>query len=67
MGLPSCEFANSQEKVVRASDRFEAMMTERRQRAEEEGLNPDVIERLYRDLVNYFLGQLLHRNTPFGV
>ena len=40
---------------VRASKRFQAMLQQRRVWAEAEGLNPDVIEKLYRDLVNHFI------------
>lgn len=47
------------EEGVKASDRFNSMLQERRIWAEEAGLNPDVIERLYRDLVNYFISEEL--------
>lgn len=43
------------EASVRASERFQAMLQQRRVWAEAEGLNPDVIEKLYRDLVNHFI------------
>jgi isochorismate pyruvate lyase len=43
------------EASVKASERFNAMLQQRRIWAEEAGLNPDVIEKLYRDLVNYFI------------
>ena len=39
---------------VSAPERVAAMMQQRRLWAEEEGLDPDVIERLFRDLVSYF-------------
>ncbi len=45
--------------TVRAPDRFAAMLQQRREWAVEEGLNPDVIERLYRDLVTYFIEEEL--------
>jgi hypothetical protein len=35
------------------------MLQARRIWAEEEGLNPDVIENLYQDLVNYFIAEEL--------
>jgi len=35
------------------------MLQERRIWAENEGLNPDVIEKLYRDLVSYFIEEEL--------
>jgi isochorismate pyruvate lyase len=40
---------------VRAQDRVTAMLAKRRQWAEEQDLAPDVIEKLYRDLVAYFV------------
>lgn len=47
------------EASVKASERFNAMLHQRRIWAEEVGLNPDVIEKLYRDLVGYFIGEEL--------
>lgn len=44
---------------VKAPQRFEAMLQQRRIWAENEGLNPDVIEKLYRDLVSYFIEEEL--------
>ncbi|UHG94855.1 isochorismate lyase [Spirosoma oryzicola] len=43
------------ETAVRAPERFAAMLSQRRQWAKEKGLNPDVIEGLYRDLVTHFI------------
>lgn len=40
---------------VRAPERFEAMLEQRRVWAKEEGLSPDAIEKMYRDLVNHFI------------
>lgn len=40
---------------VRAPERQEAMLKQRRIWAEQVGLDPDVIEGLYRDLVAYFI------------
>jgi isochorismate pyruvate lyase len=37
---------------VRAPERQKAMLEERRRWAQEEGLNPDAIEKMYRDLVS---------------
>jgi isochorismate pyruvate lyase len=42
---------------VRASERFQAMLQQRRVWAEEEGLNPDAIEKMYTDLVNHFIAE----------
>ena len=43
------------EASVRAPDRFHAMLQQRREWALESGLNPDVVENIYRDLVNYYI------------
>lgn len=43
------------EASVKAPDRFSAMLQQRREWAQEAGLNPDVVEKLYRDLVNHFI------------
>ncbi|MBS1855644.1 MAG: chorismate mutase family protein [Acidobacteria bacterium] len=42
---------------VAAPERFAAMLAVRRQWAEEVGISPDVVERLYRDLVGYFIAE----------
>ena len=47
------------ETSVKAPDRFKSMLEQRRTWAEAEDLNPDVIEKMYRDLVNYFINQEL--------
>lgn len=44
---------------VKASERLESMLKQRRAWAEGEGLNPDIIEKLYRDLVSYFIEEEL--------
>lgn len=43
------------ETSVKAPERFQAMLQQRRVWAEEEDLNPDAIEKLYQDLVNHFI------------
>lgn len=43
------------ETAVRAPERFKAMLLQRREWAHEQGLSPDVIEKLYSDLVGYFI------------
>ncbi|HEY9695360.1 MAG TPA: isochorismate lyase [Oculatellaceae cyanobacterium] len=43
------------ETSVRAPERFEAMLEQRRAWAEDAGLSPEAIEKMYRDLVNYFI------------
>jgi isochorismate pyruvate lyase len=40
---------------VKAPERFEAMLAQRRDWAIEEGLNPDAIERLFNNLVTHFI------------
>jgi len=48
-------------QTVRAPDRFKAMLEVRREWAKAEGLNPDVIERLFSDLVNHFIEEEMKR------
>ena len=45
------------ETGVQAPERQRAMLQPRREWAEQEGLNPDVIEKMYRDLVAYFVSE----------
>ncbi|MBE9011267.1 isochorismate lyase [Pseudanabaenaceae cyanobacterium LEGE 13415] len=45
------------EAAVRAPERFQTMLQQRRTWAEEEGLNADAIEKMYRDLVNHFIDE----------
>ena len=45
------------ETTVRASERLQAMLKRRRIWAEEEGLDADVIEKMYQDLVNHFIAE----------
>ena len=47
------------EASVRASERFHEMLQQRREWAQESGLNPDVVENIYRDLVNYYIEEEL--------
>ena len=47
--------------AVRAPERFKAMLEKRRQWAEQEGLSPDVIERMFSDLVNHFIEEEMQR------
>lgn len=49
------------ESSVRAPERFKAMLQQRRLWAEENGLNPDAIEKLYSDLVNHFIEEEMKR------
>ncbi len=45
------------EHAVAAPDRFAAMLEVRRQWAVRDGLSPDVIESIYRELVRYFIAE----------
>ena len=48
------------EAGVRAPDRVSSMLKQRRLWAMEEGLDPDLVERIFTDLVNYFIGEELN-------
>jgi isochorismate pyruvate lyase len=48
------KFKTSETKV-KAPERFQAMLKQRRVWAKEEGLNADAIEKMYQDLVNHFI------------
>ena len=56
--LAAAKFKTS-EMSVRAPERFQSMLVKRREWAEIEGLNPDVIEKVYSDLVNSFIQEEL--------
>ena len=45
------------ESSVRAPERQRAMLAQRRRWAQEEGLSPDVIETIYRNLLEYFIAR----------
>ena len=47
------------ETDVKAPERLNSMLLQRRMWAAEEGLNPDTIEKLYRDLVHHFIEEEL--------
>lgn len=47
------------ETSVKALERVQSMLQQRRLWAEEQGLSPDVIEKLYQDLVNFFMAEEL--------
>ena len=50
------KFKTSRESV-KAPDRFAAMLRQRRGWAERAGLSPDAIEKMYSDLVKYFINE----------
>ena len=45
------------ETSVRAPERFEKMLIQRREWAVNQDLNPDIIEKLFRDLINHFISE----------
>jgi isochorismate pyruvate lyase len=47
--------------TVRAPERLQAMLQQRRVWAEEVGLSADAIEKMYRDLVSYFIDEEMKR------
>ncbi len=47
------------ETAVRAPDRVRVLLQARRQWASDEGLDPEVVEQIYRTLVNYFVREEL--------
>ena len=47
------------ENSVKAPERFKSMLEKRREWAIQEGLSPDVIEKMFRDLVNHFISEEL--------
>ena len=55
------------ETNVKAPERFRSMLQQRRIWAKEEGLSPDAIEKLYQDLVNYFIEEEMRRWKQSGV
>ena len=62
----AAKFKTSREGV-KAPDRFAAMLRQRRDWAEHAGLSPDVIEKMYSDLVEYFIKEEMSKwNTEKG-
>ena len=52
------------ETTVRAPERFQSMLQQRRAWADEEGLNADAIEKMYQDLVNHFIDEEMKHWKP---
>lgn len=48
------------EASVRAVERVRSLLEQRRIWASEEGLDPEVIEKMYRDLLNFFIEEELN-------
>ena len=49
------------ETAVKAPERFAAMLLQRKEWARQQGLDPEVISKIYSDLVNYFIEQELEQ------
>jgi isochorismate pyruvate lyase len=47
------------EAEVRANERYQAVLQARRQWADDAGLDPDVVEQMYRLLIQYFIDEEL--------
>ncbi|MBE9184664.1 isochorismate lyase [Microcoleus sp. LEGE 07076] len=56
--IAAARFKTSEASVI-APDRFHTMLQQRREWALESGLNPDVVENIYRDLVSYYIEEEL--------
>lgn len=52
----AARFKNTSQ-AVQAEDRVKTMLVQRRVWASEAGLKPDVIEKLYYDLIQFFVGE----------
>ncbi|MEM9568130.1 MAG: isochorismate lyase [Cyanobacteria bacterium P01_E01_bin.34] len=52
--------------AVKAPERFTTMLQQRRDWAVEEGLSPEAIEKVYRDLVNHFIAEELKQWQDSG-
>ncbi len=50
-------FKKPTEESIVAKNRFEAVIASRREQALKNGLNPDLIERVYRELLNHFISE----------
>ncbi|MFO7657255.1 MAG: chorismate mutase [Bacteroidales bacterium] len=53
------KFKEKNEESIVAKERREAVIESRRKLAVENGLNPDVIENLYRNLISHFIEEEL--------
>ena len=52
-------FKEPTEESIVAKNRFDSVISSRRSLAEEHGLDPDMIEKLYRDLLSHFINEEL--------
>ncbi len=58
--LAASRFKTS-ETSVRAPERFKEMISKRREWAEHEGISPDLVEKVYTIIVNYFIEEEMTR------
>jgi isochorismate pyruvate lyase len=58
--VKAAEFKKNTEEV-KADDRVKKMITTRRDWAKSYGINEDLIENIFRMLVNYFINEELHK------
>ena len=49
---------------VQSPERVEAVISKIRQQAEEQGVNADIVERLYRDMIQHFIQRELKEIRP---
>lgn len=59
------KFKDKNEKSIIAKERFDAVIKSRRELAVKNGLDADVIEKMYRILINYFIEEeikLMNKN-----
>lgn len=52
-------FKTPDENSIIAKQRFDEVITTRRKLAEKHGLNPDIIEKIYRELLAHFIDEEL--------
>lgn len=50
-------FKKHDKESIVAKNRFDAVISSRRDLAVKNGLNPDVIEKIYRELLNHFIDE----------
>jgi isochorismate pyruvate lyase len=52
-------FKEPTEESIVARERFDEVLSSRRRLAEKAGLDPDIIEKIYRDLMTHFINEEL--------
>jgi isochorismate pyruvate lyase len=53
------QFKEPTQAGIVAMDRYNAVIESRRQLAEKAGLNPDLVEKVYREIMNHFIDEEL--------